>query len=182
LIGSLFLLGLRRRRWGWERLGLRSFAPVWFLVAFGVGMVVTPLSGIIALVIRRLLALPLESPQLSFLLPQDINLPGGLAMIALAGLVVPLAEELFFRGLLYTWLRGRWGFAPAAAVSALIFGVVHLEPSVAGTAFILGLILAWLYERSGSLWTAVLVHAMNNSIQILLLYALIALGFPMNGI
>lgn len=181
LIGSIFLFGVFRRRMPWTSLGLRPAPMLWWLVAFFAGLIITPLAGMIALTIRLTLGLPLENPQLPFLLPEDLNLWGALSMILLGGLVVPFAEELFFRGLIYSWIRDRLGVWMGIGISALIFGLIHLELSVAGTAFILGLLLAWIYERSGSLWPAVLIHAMNNTVQILLLYVLVALGFTIPG-
>ena len=97
-------------------------------------------------------------------------------MFLLAGLVVPFAEELYFRGVLYNWMRDRWGIWPAILMSSLIFGIVHGEIAIAISAFILGILIAWAYERSGSLWTAIMIHAINNGVKILMLYIFLGLG------
>ena len=69
----------------------------------------------------------------------------------------PLGEELFFRGVIYTYCR-RWGVA-AVAVSSLLFGLVHgLDVTLVSASFF-GVILALLYERSGSLWPLVASHS-----------------------
>ena len=47
-----------------------------------------------------------------------------LPLLVTVGLLVPLAEEVIFRGVLYSWLR-RWGVALAVVVSALVFGLFH---------------------------------------------------------
>lgn len=80
--------------------------------------------------------------------------------------VAPLTEELFFRGFLFGGLRRR-GLAVAAIVSGLAFGLAHVGGSPIG--FIvplaaLGIILALLYERTGSLYPPIALHALNNSI------------------
>jgi membrane protease YdiL (CAAX protease family) len=84
---------------------------------------------------------------------------------------------LVFRGVLYPLLRNRWGLWPGVLASSLIFAVIHGDIAVGVTAFVLGIILALVFEYSRSLWSAVLVHVLNNSLKILLLYILVALGF-----
>ena len=80
--------------------------------------------------------------------------------------VAPVAEELFFRGFLFGALRKR-GLPIAALVSGVTFGLAHVASSPIG--FIvplatLGVILALLYERTGSLYPSIALHALNNSI------------------
>jgi membrane protease YdiL (CAAX protease family) len=80
--------------------------------------------------------------------------------------VAPVAEELFFRGFLFGGLR-RHGLVVAALVSGTAFGLAHVASSPIG--FIvplaaLGVILALLYERTGSLYPSMGLHALNNSV------------------
>lgn len=75
----------------------------------------------------------------------------GQAMVQLFGLgiLVPLAEELIFRGLLYTRIRQRIPARAAIFFSALLFALFHGNVIQMVFAFPLALVLAWLYERSG---------------------------------
>lgn len=75
----------------------------------------------------------------------------GQAMVQLFGLgiLVPLAEELIFRGLLYTRIRQRIPAGAAIFFSALLFALFHGNVIQMVFAFPLALVLAWLYERSG---------------------------------
>ena len=75
----------------------------------------------------------------------------GQAMVQLLGLgvLVPLAEELIFRGLIYTRIRKRIPAGTAIFFSALLFALFHGNVIQMIFAFPLALILAWLYERSG---------------------------------
>ena len=96
---------------------------------------------------------------------------GGLLLaLLLGGVVAPVAEEIFFRGYLYTGMRARWGVGWALAVSSLIFALIHLTPGVLPPLFIMGLLLAYLYERSDSLWPSILLHATINSIAFIGMY------------
>ncbi len=173
---SIYLFAIRRRHLLWNAFGLKSVSIGWIVVAIALGLAILPAVGLIALLIQFLLGLPFSNPQLEFVLPGDLSFPGALIMLGLVGFVVPLAEELFFRGLLFRWLRQFLKPWPAILISSAIFGALHGELSIAGATFFIGIILAWLYEKSGSLWTSVTVHVINNAIKLFLLYALVALG------
>lgn len=77
------------------------------------------------------------------------------------GLVAPFAEELLYRGLVFGFLRRRWSFWAAAAVSALFFGLPH-GPNSAVPAALMGFYFAWQVERDGSLHGAIVLHILNN--------------------
>lgn len=92
-----------------------------------------------------------------------------LALVVLGVLVIgaaPLSEEVFFRGFFFGGLRGRLGFRGAALISAILFGLVHLPsgPAQVPPLAMFGLVLAWLYERTGSLGPPILMHALQNAI------------------
>ena len=95
-----------------------------------------------------------------------------LALVIGAVLVAPVIEEVLYRGFLHTYLSRRFGFFPAAAVSALVFSLVHITPSVYLPVFLLGFLLSAVYERRGSLYDAILFHALFNFFSLLSLAAL----------
>ena len=80
------------------------------------------------------------------------------------GLLAPVCEELVFRGaILRTLLRWRRGWV-AIAISALLFSLVHANPVQMPHAFVIGLLLGWLYYRTDSVVPGVVYHWVNNSI------------------
>lgn len=82
-------------------------------------------------------------------------------------LVAPLGEELFFRGFVFAGLRGSLPLWPAAVISGVFFGSLHLIGANLGVGVlisVLGTLLAWLYERTGTLWAPILVHTLNNAL------------------
>lgn len=91
----------------------------------------------------------------------------GLVMaLFLVSVVAPLAEELFFRGFLFGALRRR-GLPLAAGVSGLAFGLAHVASSPIGFLVplaLLGVLLCLVYERTGSLYSAIALHAVNNAV------------------
>ena len=91
-------------------------------------------------------------------------------VIVLGGLVVPLGEELLFRGLAYPVLR-RLGRVLAIVLTAGVFALAHGLNVVFAAAFLLGVVNAVLYERTGSIWPAVASHATFNTISFVLVLA-----------
>jgi membrane protease YdiL (CAAX protease family) len=80
----------------------------------------------------------------------------------------PIAEEIFFRGVVFNaWLR-EGGRAYAYIGSAALFAVIHLSLVSLVPIFFLGLALAWVYERSGSLLAPIAMHATVNGISVAL--------------
>lgn len=77
-------------------------------------------------------------------------------------------EELFFRGLILHNLR-RFGDTFAIIVSSLLFGFVHQTIPQAINAVILGLLFGFFVVKSGSLWTSIILHFINNSITVVAL-------------
>lgn len=95
------------------------------------------------------------------------------APLILVGVVLlaPVGEELLFRGVLFQALRRRVPPWPAMGLSGLVFGLIHLEPiAVVGT-FPLGMYLAWLFHRRGTLVSPIVAHLVFNLLGALLLIA-----------
>jgi uncharacterized protein len=180
LTGSVYLLGMRRKGLSWKNIGFKNLSINWLLAVIGISLVVIPLSGLISALTLVILGQPLTNPQLDFLIPEGFNWVGAAGMLLLGGIAVPFAEELFFRGVIYKWMRDNWGLWPGVIISSLIFGIVHVDISVVVAAFVLGIILALVYEYSRSLWSVVIIHVINNSVKIALLYALVAFSIDIS--
>lgn len=96
--------------------------------------------------------------------------PVDYAVDMLTGAVVaPLAEEPFFRGLIFGGFAQRIPIPAAAAVSALLFAVSH-GLGVALPIFFLGLGLAYVYWRTGSIWASITTHATVNAVSLSILF------------
>lgn len=87
--------------------------------------------------------------------------------VVIAVVMAPLFEEIVFRGFLFRGLANSWGWVAGALVSAGIFGLAHLQLDVFVPLAALGFALAWVYKRSGSLWTSITLHALFNGIAVL---------------
>lgn len=101
------------------------------------------------------------------------NLPtttGGTVLAYLAVVIgAPVGEELIFRGILYRVARSRWTPMGAAVLTALFFGIMHMEPSNLFGLVGLGLLLAALYEWTGSLLAPMVAHGVYNAVSFTML-------------
>ena len=99
-----------------------------------------------------------------------------LAIVILA----PIAEELFFRGVVFNAFLRERGPRMAYIGSAAMFAVIHLSLVALLPIFLLGLALAWVYDRTGSLLAPIVMHAVVNgiSVAIALLVRFEIIGLP----
>jgi membrane protease YdiL (CAAX protease family) len=98
------------------------------------------------------------------------NLSGAGLVLAVFTTVVlaPIFEETFFRGLFYPALRRRMGVPLGILVSATVFGVLHVEALSLLSLIAVGALLAYVYERTDSLFAPMITHAFYNGIVILI--------------
>jgi CAAX protease family protein len=143
-------------------LGLRPFKPSalkWALLAIGVYFAFA------------LIYTPLVHPDQEDI-ARDLGFGesvfGGIAAGILIIGAAPISEEIFFRGFVFGGLRRRLPLWPAAAIAGVIFGVFHFTGisslGVLPQLAVLGLLLCWLYEKTGSIWPPIIVHMLNNTL------------------
>jgi len=117
-----------------------------------------------------------DAPGNGEFLPSSPGLVGGLLLWVLVAVCTPIAEELFFRGLVLRAIGRRWGIPVAVALSSLLFGCFHASGLTFSGLFIVavtgiyGLVFALLVVRAdGRLGPAIVAHAVVNSAGILTL-------------
>jgi membrane protease YdiL (CAAX protease family) len=94
------------------------------------------------------------------------RLPAGLndrvLFFLIGGIVAPVAEEVFFRGILYGFFR-RWGFMIALVLSTGIFLLAHpMKSGIPVTQLVGGILFAVAYEVEGSLMVPIVIHVLGN--------------------
>ncbi|MBQ5609060.1 MAG: CPBP family intramembrane metalloprotease [Rikenellaceae bacterium] len=152
IVGVLIYRKLRRGKGKMFRLSMRGFNPMLILWGF----VLVLITGI---VIEPVLNLFPES----FLdLLNQMGANGGWSVLMLA-ILAPVMEEVLFRGILLESVREKYSSGRAIVVSALMFGVIHVIPQQVVNAFVIGLILGFIYVRTDSLWPVIIIHALNNA-------------------
>jgi membrane protease YdiL (CAAX protease family) len=104
-------------------------------------------------------------------LPEELGVDGSTAALVTVSLLVcvlaPIAEELFFRGFCFTALRRALGMLPAAILTGVIFGAIHLggtDIEFIVPLMVFGLVLCLLYVWTDSLVPCIVLHALNNAL------------------
>ncbi len=93
---------------------------------------------------------------------QTIGL-GGWAILSTV-VAAPILEEVLFRGLIFESCSERFGRGGGLILSALFFGLIHVVPVQMVNAFVVGLILGYVYLRTRSLLSVIVIHSVNNAI------------------
>lgn len=148
---------------------IKALDPFYAIIGFAVYMVVYLAA---AAVLTNLI------PALNVNQQQDIgfqNATGVFAlMMAFVSLVVlpPIAEEIIFRGFVFTGFRRKFGFIISALATSILFATPHLLESSGGgllwiggvDTFVLSCVLCFIREKTGRLWAGMLVHALKNGV------------------
>lgn len=94
-----------------------------------------------------------------------------IVMFLIIGIIGPMSEEFVFRGIIFMGLR-KSSLRPVASglVSALFFGLMHMNINQCMYAFVLGFVFALLDDALDSIWPSVIVHCMVNSQNVILIY------------
>lgn len=85
-------------------------------------------------------------------------------------LLVPITEEIMFRGFLYKGFKKKVGPVYAAVVTSALFGLAHFQWNISIDTCILSFFLIYLYEKTESLWPSIALHAIKNSLAFLVLF------------
>ncbi len=99
--------------------------------------------------------------------PDDLVMggPGVILSFAVVVLWAPLVEEVFFRGFVFPGLAGWLGILGAAVASSALFALAHIDrPIFVPPIFVTGMLLAWLYHKTGSIWSSFSAHALQNAL------------------
>lgn len=156
-----------RLRAALDRFGLRRFGLAMVALAAGAWVVYAAVQGLLSPILAA------DQGDITKELGSD---PTSAASVVATVLVVvvgaAVSEELFFRGVLFASLRNATGLWTAGVLSSALWGSLHLASGNLGVALVLtlfGVVLAWLYEKTGSLWTPIFAHAINNALAVTLL-------------
>jgi len=142
----------------WWRLGLQRFrrsALLWMLAAIGAYF-------LFAIVYVAIVGEPEQEDIADSFGPWPLQ-------ILLIVFAAAISEEICFRGMLFGGLRERLPLWAAALISAAIFGSLHAFTGVSAVPPLIafGVIMALLYERTGSIVPGIILHMLNNSLALL---------------
>ncbi len=164
LIGfAAFFVALAVRRRGWAAFGVRRTTWRWLLIGLGWGLAAVVITRVGVVVVLLLSGDLLTDPQGSY---RDAASGGAVAFalqLLLLGLLTGAGEEFAFRGVLTNALL-RYGSVVAVVVSTLVFALAHGLNLALVPAITVGLLAAVMTVRSCSIWPAVVLHVVNNTV------------------
>jgi uncharacterized protein len=160
----------------WKRTGLALIA----------GLLVGPIMSFVVQVLQAALGYAQRTPGVDILAPEGFSWPAFAVMLAAGGVLAPITEEVLFRGIVFGWLRRKVSPWIAAIGSAIPFGAAHLEQNPGDAvahvayAFCVGIALALIYQRLGSLWASITTHVAINVTAIGYVYLALYYGMPLD--
>ena len=178
---------LRRYRSSFQEIGLRKPTAREILLGLGLGVALFALAGGaeqgLGLVLKHVspelaerLAKITDSLSAGGMFEQIHNNGWKLAFLLTGAIAAPIGEEIFFRGFLYNALKRRWGIMIGVVFSGLAFALIHFAPLAVIVIFPMGMLLAYVYEKTRSLWVTIMMHIFNNGAAFLLAWFLPQLG------
>ena len=166
LAAAVWYFSVRKYRVGWRTLGFRAPESRW---SFALAALVL----LASLTLFAAYKLATDHLPVTWLRPSDVppevfgyglqRAVNGLAIVIAA----PLAEELFFRGFVLGGLAAAVGDLRASVVSSALFAVMHASIGTFIPLFAAGMLLAWLYLRTRSIWPPIAAHSAQNALAML---------------
>ena len=152
---------LRLIRRPFSDLGLVKPLKRFVVLGLVVGILLFVSIGLLGNILTHLFGTP--APQSFTVAVKGVSYPWEFVLLTLlGGIVAPLKEELLFRGLIYPPLRKALGRGKGMLLTGLFFAILHFDIVRFLPLLIGGVVLAWLYERSASIWPAVVAHGTWN--------------------
>lgn len=163
IVPALFFMLSAGRGWN-ERLGFHKIKVSSFLMIILFTFLIMPLVTVLNAVSMFFTENAVASME------QDIMAVAFPVMLFGIGIFGPFCEEFVFRGVIYGSYGKSGGKLKAILLSALLFGLMHMNVNQAIYAFAIGILLALLVEATGSLWASMFCHMIFNSEQVCLMY------------
>jgi len=167
LIALSCWLVVRSKNRGWRELGFKRGDPKRTLTYGGLGALGALMASFgIMLLIALVIYLLGGSNPLTAEAEQVETITRGQLLLSITVVVIlaPIFEELFFRGLFYPALRRSLGPTLAIVIDGIIFGALHMRYLSIVPLILVGMILAYVYEKTESLYAPMLTHALYNGV------------------
>jgi membrane protease YdiL (CAAX protease family) len=173
MVAMMWIFAVRKYHVGWSALGVRKPpGRYWALfIPIALGMYVASLIASAVVVLIFYHGKAPENPQV-----KDLTGGGGFTWTALilalitASVVAPVVEELFFRGMLYGWLRTRWNFVGGVILSGVLFSLAHGIALIFASILVVGITLAIVYEKTKSTIATMALHSLFNTVGVILVF------------
>ncbi|MES5925097.1 type II CAAX endopeptidase family protein [Bacillus cereus group sp. MG9] len=165
----VYLFCIKRYKLSWKDIGIRKLSwkdLLWTFVAV-ISLIVVSIG---VLMIMEKLGISFENSKTETIQDDKSIYSFCIAVIG-AAVISPIYEEILYRGVFYTFFRDRYGIWGGMLISSTIFTVVHIPTyNTLPVNFLSGVAFAWLYEKTNSILSAMIAHALFNFIAVLLTF------------
>lgn len=165
----VYLFCIKRYKLSWKDIGIRKLSWrnfLWTVVA----LIFLIIVSIAILMIMEKMGISFENSKTETI-QNDKSIYAFCIAVIGAAVISPIYEEILYRGVFYTFFRDRYGIWGGGLISSIIFTVVHIPTyNTLPVNFLSGVVFAWLYEKTNSILSAMIAHALFNFIAVLLTF------------
>jgi hypothetical protein len=165
----VYLFCIKRYNLSWKDIGIRKLSWrdfLWTVVA----LIFLIIVSIAVLMIMEKMGISFENSKTETV-QNDKSIYAFCIAVIGAAVISPIYEEVLYRGVFYTFFRDRYGISGGVLISSIIFTVVHIPTyNTLPVNFLSGVVFAWLYEKTNSILSAMIAHALFNFIAVLLTF------------
>ncbi|MBN1299333.1 MAG: CPBP family intramembrane metalloprotease [Actinobacteria bacterium] len=168
MLGIVWFFAIYLRGSVLKDLGFKYYSilkTVWY--SFVALLAIFLLSFVYVLALKFLLGIEAPSSKIEELISNN-NVSSNI-LIVVTAVVAPFCEEIYFRGFLYSAFKKNFGVNIGLFLSALLFALAHLELYSFIPIMLIGWILAYIFEKTGSIFTVIFLHSVYNLILISIL-------------
>ena len=168
MLGVVWFFAIYWRRSGFRDLGFRYYSigkTIWY--TFLSLILIFIVSFLYVFILQRVFGIDAPGSKIDELVASG-NVSGNI-LIVVTAVIAPLCEEVYFRGFLYPAFRKSFGVVIGIFLSSIVFAAAHLDLYSFFPIMIIGWILAFMYEKTRSIFTVIFLHSIYNLTLILIL-------------
>lgn len=165
---GVYFIAIKTKNLSWKEVGLQRFPKSYWGPTIGWTIVLITSTILISFVFELLFQIGTDNSKTESLQTRLSSINFFIAFVS-AAVISPIYEEIFYRGFLYRWFRSKYGLFTGMFVSSFIFMIVHIPTfNTLPYTFLAGLIFAWTYEKTNSVYPAIFIHALFNGLSVIL--------------
>lgn len=146
----------------WDELGLRV------VQGLGLGILVIAATALVEAALRSIGIQ--QTQEQMFEGVRSATIPQFFLVLVAGAVIAPIVEEIFFRGYVFTASCRTYGVVPAFILSAILFGLAHVNLQAFIPILLIALVFCYAYWKTGSLIPSMIAHMMNNALALISLY------------
>ncbi len=155
----------------WKDIGIRAENPI-KIITYGIlgGILLFGLVVFAGIIMELLLPIKPSLQPFAKLVLEAKDFNDLIVLLFIGSVLAPIGEEIYFRGMVYPVFKEKWGLFAGMIISGLFFALLHFDILRFFPLLLGGVGLAYIYEKSRSLFACMLAHGLWNGVMILLLY------------